>query len=228
VDATVRKMVTYLPDGPLLGVEQVERRVGTSPVGVPLEDFILQDHYAHGWVLWNVELLEHPGHATADTIYVKQLPESMQAANAFFRPEIPLVAYLVPLLALLVFAFFIATMVVAAFTPIGPRKWLWVAVSVIGVTQFHFNWISGAWDTAQLEQRRLEPIGANPARGLPHDPHHSLDGVAISWRTTASPRCLARLPAKQSDRVLAVVAGHRAEVIQQLPSLPPAGCSICS
>lgn len=89
-----------------------------------------------------------------------------------------------------------------------------------GRTELGSDYVVEAEVTVPLEgldehrQERLEPFATDAVRGLPQHDQSFADGLVVEAQPRAPPRRPHRCHVEDPDRVLAVIPGHRDELVQ--------------
>ena len=129
------------------------RTVGSDTVvekSATTYNLTLEYEYPHRWLLVNTLLVRRDGKLAVEGIHFAAIQQSLEETNKFsFDNKGPLHFVLFALL-IGIPLFVIYALVVCARTPIPRRKWLWLLFVAVGVTQFHFNWTTAAWDVQPI------------------------------------------------------------------------------
>jgi len=139
--AALSELVSLFPKEKPRSIEFVNATVFTSG-GQTLYGVDLEYAYSKSWVSANVVLETKSGSSRIWLygIHAKPLSQSLEEANAFRLNGKPLINYVVLALAILIPLFSLGTAIVAGFSYIPRRKWLWIIFIVIGFCQFNLNW----------------------------------------------------------------------------------------
>lgn len=107
-------------------------------------DMTFEYEFPHGWVVAEMVLDTKAGRTEIEGIHVVPQADSLEHANTFrLEGKTPL-HYGMLALTIAIVAFTAATALVALFSRIPRRKWLWIIFVLLGFGQFSFNWTTGA------------------------------------------------------------------------------------
>ncbi len=111
----------------------------------PAFSFSFESEYRHAWIMTNLSYQQRrEGLALVGIHASGRQTQSLEAANAFLRPNIPIASTLF-LLGLICETLFIAVTFIAALRTRVKRRWIWAILSLVGVTRFFLNWSNGAF-----------------------------------------------------------------------------------
>ncbi|MBK0393966.1 hypothetical protein [Ramlibacter algicola] len=127
--------------------------------GVERLNLSFEYEYASSWMLANVATESRAGRRTIIGFNIYPRTQSLEDEHRFRLAGKPLPHYLVLAAAVAAGAFSVAVAVVCLFTRALPRRWLWTLASLVGLTQFAFNWTTGQWDF-KLFFFNVPPVGA--------------------------------------------------------------------
>jgi hypothetical protein len=137
------KVFALVPEGEPLGVETLGASTECKGSGVCTKLIVLEYKYPDHWVLFRVTVSNQSGHDAIIDLTVE--PESLPLASMrrFTLRGKGLLYYVVLLMALLSVGFAICAFVLCIRTPIQKRKWLWIAITILGIGKLGIEWTSG-------------------------------------------------------------------------------------
>ena len=107
---------------------------------------ILEYRYSTERLLFNVMLLKEAGELAILGIHITVIPESFMKTNEFRLVDMGPLQYLILTLAILLPAFSLYVLGLCIRARIGPRKWMWAAFILCGITRMGINWKTGQLD----------------------------------------------------------------------------------
>jgi hypothetical protein len=99
-------------------------------------------HAMSGWAIVLVVVLDEPGSPSIDGINVRRVADSTIARNRFTWQTATVAGVVASAAAIGLAIFCVVTGVIIARTPM-PRRWLWSAISLIGVGSYAIPWSGG-------------------------------------------------------------------------------------
>jgi len=164
--AKIAQMAAVFPAGEPTSVRLVGSS-STSSGNDTISNLTFQYQYPNRWVVADVIVARHNHAAVIKGVQVQPLREPLERVNRFtFAGKGP--AHAVAMAAaVLVFAFVLWTFVLAVRSPAPGLKWVWVAVVLLGVVRFTFNWTTGALTIVPMS---VQILGATFSKPSPFDP----------------------------------------------------------
>jgi len=145
IETTLNKIASLFPKEKPRGVSLIGANVTTNTSGQTLYGITLEYEFSQTWIVANVILETKAGSNKVwlAGIHVWPLSQSIEETNAFrLKGKSPL-QYIHLALAIFVPLFTLFTAIVAGFSYIPRRKWLWIIFILVGFGQFNLNWTTG-------------------------------------------------------------------------------------
>ncbi|MFL5616295.1 MAG: hypothetical protein ACJ796_21695 [Gemmatimonadaceae bacterium] len=158
-------LATHLPHGAVDSMHVVGAN-RFSNGNVDRSALTYEYHSAQGWGVVTVNVLHELDLRYVDGIRADTLPRSLEALNAFALGEKGAGHYLMLVMLLACAGTAVTACVLTLRTPM-PRRWLWALFSLVGTSDFLFNWTTGQTGFALLTVRFL---AAGAVRSLPAAP----------------------------------------------------------
>ncbi len=143
LDAGMKAAASEMPRDKPKSIQIVGANVFQT-TGVTTYNFTFEYEFPDRWILANVVLNVQAGKTVLEGLHIQRLRDSLEHINAFRLSGKPIASYAILAIAACIALFSIVTAVVALFSYIPSRKWLWIIFIVVGFGSLSLNWTTGA------------------------------------------------------------------------------------
>ena len=144
-DADMAHMLALFPPGEPLSIKPVGMFTTAVNGSVTTYNLTFEHRYPDSWLLGSVQLRKKEDETRLIGIRVQLAPKSIEEQSRFTLEGKSAVHWTVLVLAVLIPLFVVVTLVQCRRTPIARRKWLWMLLILLSVTQFAFDWSTGVY-----------------------------------------------------------------------------------
>lgn len=166
INNSLRKLTSYFPTGELVEIKTIGVNVFNTADSWQA-NLTYQYEFEHEWVVAVVSLYRKNDKLSVLGVTVDRIPESLETMYAFTLGGKSPGHYFILVLALLIPAFVISSLIRCVRTPIKKRKWLWIVFILLGFVDVSLNWTTGEYMTNLFS---LHLLGAAAFSSGPYAP----------------------------------------------------------